>query len=44
MEHKVRMLRGHRDLRVYQLAYQVAMKIFEHSKTFPREKRYSLTD
>jgi len=38
------MLRGHRDLKVYQLAYQLAMEIFHESKTFPREERYSLTD
>jgi four helix bundle protein len=38
------MLHGHRDLKVYQLAYQLAMKIFEESKGFPREERYSLTD
>jgi four helix bundle protein len=38
------MLRGHRDLKVYQLAYQLAMKIFKESKEFPREERYSLTD
>jgi four helix bundle protein len=38
------MLRGHRDLKVYQLAYHLAMRIFEESKRFPREERYSLTD
>jgi four helix bundle protein len=38
------MLRGHRDLKVYQSAYKLAMKIFEESKRFPREERYSLTD
>jgi four helix bundle protein len=38
------MLRGHKDLKVYQLAYQTAMKIFEESKGFPKEERYSLTD
>ena len=37
-------LRGHRDLRVYQLAYKLAMEIFEESKGFPKEERYSLTD
>lgn len=34
---------GHRDLKVYQLAYSLAMQIFEKSKTFPNEERYSLT-
>ena len=38
------MLRGHRDLKVYQLAYKLAMEIFHESKSFPREERYSLTD
>lgn len=37
-------MQGHRDLKVYQLAYQLAMKIFDLSKAFPREERYSLTD
>jgi four helix bundle protein len=36
-------LRGHRDLKVYQLAYSLAMQIFEESRTFPNEERYSLT-
>jgi four helix bundle protein len=38
-----RALRGHRDLKVYQLAYSLAMRIFEDSKNFPYEERYSLT-
>ena len=38
------MLQGHRDLKVYQLAYQLAMEIFMLSKAFPREELYSLTD
>ena len=33
-----------RDLIVYQKAYKLAMEIFELSKTFPKEERYSLTD
>ena len=37
-------MRGHRDLKVYQLAYKLAMEIFNESKTFPKEERYSLTD
>lgn len=36
--------RGFRDLRVYQLAYRLTMEIFELSKTFPKDERYSLTD
>jgi four helix bundle protein len=38
------MLKGHRDLKVYQLAYRLAMDIFHLSKGFPREELYSLTD
>jgi len=33
-----------KDLEVYKKAYFLAMDIFEISKTFPREERYSLTD
>jgi len=35
---------GYRDLKVYQLAYKLAMEIFNISKAFPREEIYSLTD
>jgi len=38
------MLKGHRDLKVYQLACKLAMEIFHLTKQFPREKLYSLTD
>lgn len=37
-------LKGHRDLKVYQLAYKPAMDIFNASKSFPKEEKYSLTD
>jgi four helix bundle protein len=37
------MLRGHRDLKVYQLAFKLALEIFELSKKFPDEERYSQT-
>ena len=37
-------MRGYRDLKVYQLAYKLAMEIFVESKSFPIEERYSLTD
>jgi len=36
--------RGYKDLKVYQLAYRLAMEIFEETKKFPKEERYSLTD
>jgi four helix bundle protein len=38
------MLRGHRDLKFYQLAYKLAMEIFGESKHFPKDERYSLID
>jgi four helix bundle protein len=38
------MMHGYRDLKVYQLAYKLAMEIFNESKLFPKEERYSLTD
>ena len=37
-------IRSHRELEVYQLAFEVAMGIFELTKGFPPEERYSLTD
>ena len=37
-------IRTHKDLEVYKLAFEAAMEIFEISKTFPKEERYSLTD
>ena len=40
----MRTIQGFRDLRVYQLAFKLAMEIFQVSKVFPREERYSLTD
>src|SRR5205814_10315641 len=33
-----------KDLRVYQLAYELQQEIFETSKRFPVEERYALTD
>jgi four helix bundle protein len=35
---------GYKDLKVYQLAYKTAMEIFQLSKSFPPEEKYSLTD
>jgi four helix bundle protein len=35
---------SYRDLIVYQKAYKLAMEIFEVSKGFPKEEKYSLTD
>jgi four helix bundle protein len=36
--------RGYRDLKVYKLAYQLALNIHEATKKFPKEEKYSLTD
>ncbi len=36
--------KGYRDLIVYQKAFALAMKIFELTKNFPKEERYSLVD
>jgi four helix bundle protein len=33
-----------KDLIVHQKAYKLAMEIFEISKSFPKEEKYSLTD
>ena len=32
-----------KDLRVYKLAYQLAMDIFEATRSFPPEEKYALT-
>ncbi len=37
-------IRTHQDLKVYQLAFEVAMQIFKLTKDFPIEETYSLTD
>jgi four helix bundle protein len=35
---------SHTDLEVYQKAFETAMTIFELTRSFPKEERYSLTD
>ncbi|HEX6045215.1 MAG TPA: four helix bundle protein [Pyrinomonadaceae bacterium] len=37
-------IRSYRELRVYKAAMDAAMQIFELSKSFPVEEKYSLTD
>ena len=37
-------IRSHRDLKVYQLAFDAALQIHEISKSFPPDERYALTD
>jgi four helix bundle protein len=39
-----RLVRRHTDLDVYKRAFDAAMHLFEVSKGFPKEERYSLTD
>lgn len=41
---KNKMIRSVRGLDVYRLAFDAAMEIFEVSKSFPKEEKYSLTD
>jgi four helix bundle protein len=37
-------IKSHEELQVYQMAFNAAMRIFELSKNFPVEERYSLTN
>ena len=37
-------IRSHKELDTYQLAFKASMQIFELTKKFPLEERYSLTD
>lgn len=37
-------MRSHTELDVYKRAFAVSMKLFDLSKKFPPEERYSLTD
>lgn len=41
---KRRPIRSHVELEVYQMGFDAAMQVYEVSKRFPREERYSLTD
>ena len=38
------MIRSHEELDVYRMAFDAAMRVFEISRSFPREETYSLTD
>ena len=40
----MKLIKTHKDLDVYNLSFTSAMDIFEVSKSFPKEERYSLTD
>lgn len=37
-------IRSYRELRVYQAAFDLAMEIFEITKNFPAEEKYSMVD
>ena len=37
-------VKNFKEARVYNLAFEMAMELFEISKTFPKEETYSLTD
>lgn len=41
---KDNVVKKHQDLAIYQIAFNAAMEIFELSKKFPYEERFSLTD
>lgn len=36
--------RGFKDLKVYQLSFQLSIELFELTKNFPKEEKYSLVD
>ena len=37
-------IQSYKDLKVFQLAYDLAMEVFWSAKEFPKEETYSLTD
>ena len=43
-QNKNRLAKTAKDLEVYRLAYELAMEVFEISRSWPREERYALTD
>ena len=43
-QNKTKLAKTAKDLEVYQLAYGIAMEVFEISRSWPREERYALTD
>lgn len=44
MQNEGKNYRGYRDLKVYQLSYQLALQIHKVTENFPKEEKYSLTD
>ena len=43
-QNKPKFISNHEDLEVYKIAFDAAMEIFELSKNFPKEEKYSLID
>ena len=41
---KTKRISSVRELEVYRLAFDTAMELFEITKSFPKEEKYSLTD
>lgn len=39
----MKILRSHKELEVYQVAFRVSMEIFRLSKSFPKDEMFSLT-
>ncbi len=44
MDERRRTAKSVRELEIYRLAFKTAVEIFEISKNFPKEERYSLSD
>jgi len=43
-QNKSRLVKSAKDLEVYKSAYELAMRIFELSKSWPKEEKYALID
>jgi four helix bundle protein len=43
-QNKPKFISNHEDLEVYKIAFDAAMEIFELTKNFPKEEKYSLID
>ncbi len=41
---RMKHIRKHKDLKVFQLSFEAGLEIFELTKKFPKEERYSLID
>ena len=41
---RMKQIRKHKDLKVFQLSFEAGLEIFELTKKFPKEEKYSLTD